>query len=68
MHSVIGEDSWILSDSLVNNFRAHYMWNEVSTVPVTLGTPYETRPSVTTGQNWTAPQFFPRSRIQAGTR
>jgi hypothetical protein len=64
MHSVIGDQNWVLSNSMVNTLRAHYMWNEVATVPVTLGVPQEVRPSVTTGQNWTSPQFFPRSRIQ----
>ena len=64
MHSLIGEDTWILSDSTVNTLRAHYMWNEVSTIPVTIGVPQEVRPSVTFGQNWTSPQFFPRSRVQ----
>ncbi len=64
MHSAIGEQNWVLSNSMVNTFRAHYMWNEVATVPVTLGVPQEVRPSVTTGQNWTSPQFFPRTRMQ----
>lgn len=64
MHSLIGEHSLVLSDSSVNTLRAHYMWNEVATVPVTLGVAQEVRPSVTTGQNWTSPQFFPRTRLQ----
>lgn len=64
MHSVIGEHSTVLSNSMVNSLRLHYMWNEVATLPVTRGIPQEVRPSVTTGQNWTSPQFFPRTRIQ----
>lgn len=64
MHSLIGEQSWVISNTTVNTLRAHYMWNEVSTVPVVRGVPQEQRPSVTTGQNTTAPQFFPRTRIQ----
>jgi hypothetical protein len=64
MHSLIGEQSWVLSNTTVNTLRAHYMWNEVSTVPVVEGMPQEQRPSVTIGQNTTAPQFFPRTRIQ----
>lgn len=64
MHSVIGEQTWVLSNTMVNALRVHYMWNEVATVPVTRGVPQEVRPSVTTGQNWTSPQFFPRSRFQ----
>lgn len=64
MHSVIGEQSWVLSNTTVNTLRAHYMWNQVSTVPVVQGIPQEQRPSVTTGQNWTSPQFFPRTRLQ----
>ncbi|MGH9383153.1 MAG: TonB-dependent receptor domain-containing protein [Vicinamibacterales bacterium] len=64
MHSVIGEQNWVLSSSTVNTLRAHYMWNEVATLPVVRGVPQEVRPSVTTGQNWTSPQFFPRTRIQ----
>jgi len=64
MHSVIGEQNWVLSNTTVNTLRAHYMWNEVSTVPVQIGQPQIQRPSVTTGQNTTAPQFFPRTRIQ----
>jgi hypothetical protein len=64
MHSLIGENSSVLSNSMVNTLRVHYMWNEVATVPVTIGVAQEVRPSVTTGQNWTSPQFFPRSRFQ----
>jgi hypothetical protein len=64
MHSVIGEQNWVLSNTTVNTLRAHYMWNEVSTVPVVRGMPQEQRPSVTIGQNTTAPQFFPRTRVQ----
>jgi hypothetical protein len=64
MHSVIGEQNLVVSNSAVNTLRAHYMWNEVATVPVTLGVAQVVRPSVTTGQNWTSPQFFPRTRIQ----
>lgn len=63
MHSVIGENSWVISQSMVNTLRAHWMWNEVATLPVSFG-PGEVRPSVTTGQNFTAPQFFPRTRLQ----
>ncbi len=63
MHSVIGEQSWVLSQNMVNTLRAHWMWNEVATLPVFIG-PGEVRPSVTTGQNFTAPQFFPRTRLQ----
>jgi len=64
MHSIIGEHNWVLSNTGVNTLRGHYMWNQVATLPVTLGVPQEVRPSVTTGQNWTAPQFFPRTRLQ----
>lgn len=64
MHSLIGEQNWVLNNSTVNTLRAHYMWNEVATLPVTLGVAQEVRPSVTTGQNWTSPQFFPRTRFQ----
>ena len=64
MHSTISEQNWVLSNTAVNTLRAHFMWNEVATLPVTLGVPQIVRPSVTTGQNWTAPQFFPRSRFQ----
>ncbi len=64
MHSVIGEQNWVLSNSAVNTLRTHYMWNEVATVPVTIGVAQVVRPSVTTGQNWTSPQFFPRTRLQ----
>ena len=63
MHSVIGEQSWVLSNTTVNTLRGHYMWNEVATLPVSFG-PGEVRPSVTTGQNFTAPQYFPRTRLQ----
>jgi hypothetical protein len=63
MHSVIGEQSLVLSNSMVNTLRGHFMWNEVATLPVYIG-PGEVRPSVTTGQNFTAPQFFPRTRLQ----
>ena len=63
MHSLIGEQSWVLSNTTVNTLRGHYMWNEVATLPVSFG-PGEVRPSVTTGQNFTAPQYFPRTRLQ----
>jgi outer membrane receptor protein involved in Fe transport len=64
MHSLIGEQNQVLSNTMVNTLRVHYMWNEVATVPVTIGVAQEVRPSVTTGQNWTSPQFFPRTRFQ----
>ena len=64
MHSVIGEQNWVLTNSAVNTLRAHYMWNEVATTPMVIGEPEIRRPSVTYGQNWTAPQFFPRTRVQ----
>ena len=63
MHSLIGEQSWVISNTMVNTLRGHYMWNEVATLPVSFG-PGEVRPSVTTGQNFTAPQYFPRTRLQ----
>ena len=63
MHSLIGEQNWVLSNTTVNTLRGHYMWNEVATLPVSFG-PGEVRPSVTTGQNFTAPQYFPRTRLQ----
>ena len=64
MHSVIGENGTVLSNSTVNTLRVHYMWNEVATLPVVRGVAQEVRPSVTTGQNWTSPQYFPRTRMQ----
>ena len=37
MHSLIGEQSWVLSNTMVNTLRGHYMWNEVATLPVSFG-------------------------------
>ncbi|MCA1586103.1 MAG: TonB-dependent receptor [Acidobacteria bacterium] len=62
MHSVIGENSWVLSQNLVNTLRAHWMWNEVATLPVSFG-PGEVRPSVTSF-NRDNPATFPFAFVQ----
>ena len=35
--ALIGEQSWVLSNTTVNTLRGHYMWNEVATLPVSFG-------------------------------
>lgn len=61
-HSVVVEDNWILSPDTVNTVRFHYLHHNVETTPHTFE-PGINRPSVTTGQNFTLPQFFPRERF-----
>ena len=61
-HSVVVEDNWILSADTVNTVRFHYLSHNVETTPHSFD-PGINRPSVTTGQNFTLPQFFPRERF-----
>ena len=61
-HSLVVEDNWILSPDTVNTLRFHYLNHNVETTPHSFD-PGINRPSVTTGQNFTLPQFFPRERF-----
>lgn len=61
-HSLVAEDNWILSADTVNTVRFHYLSHNVETTPHSFD-PGINRPSVTTGQNFTLPQFFPRERF-----
>ncbi len=60
MHSLIGEQSWVLSNTTVNTLRGHYMWNEVATAAGgRSGRRRGSRPSVTTGQNFDRAAVLP---------
>lgn len=60
--SLIGEETWIVSQRTVNAFRIHVLKHFLGTVPHSddLGI---VRPSVTTGRNQVNPQFFPRTLL-----
>jgi hypothetical protein len=61
-HSVVAEENWVLSNNKVNVFRAHLLHHNVGTVPNNYDVNIS-RPSGTTGQDTTVPQFFPRTRL-----
>lgn len=63
-HSVVAEETWILSDRRVNNLRLHVLKHDVGTEPHSFDVGI-TRPSIATGQAPTWPQYFPRTRVMA---
>lgn len=60
-HSVVGEETWILSQNKVNTLRFHFLKQRVGNTPHSFDT-YISRPSVTTGQLNISPQHFPRTK------
>ncbi|MGE0814671.1 MAG: TonB-dependent receptor [Vicinamibacterales bacterium] len=58
-HSVVGEHNWVVSNSMVNSVRVHYLDHNLFTEPANFDLQIS-RPSYTTGQNGVAPQYFPR--------
>jgi hypothetical protein len=58
-HSFVGEHNWVLSQSMVNTLRVHYLDHNLFTEPTNFDLQIS-RPSYTTGQNGVAPQYFPR--------
>ena len=63
-HSVVAQDSWLISERLVNTLRVHYFKNYLATLPNsdTLGV---VRPSFSWGQSSISPQIFDRWSISA---
>ena len=63
-HSVVVQDSWLLSERLVNTLRVHYFKNYLATLPNsdTLGV---VRPSFSWGQSSISPQIFDRWSMSA---
>lgn len=63
-HSTVVQDSWVLSDHMVNTLRLHYFKNYLATLPNsdTLGV---VRPSFSWGQSSISPQIFDRWSISA---
>jgi hypothetical protein len=63
-HSTVAQDSWVLSERMVNTFRVHYFKNYLATLPNsdTLGV---VRPSFSWGQSSISPQIFDRWSVSA---
>lgn len=61
-HSLIGEETWTLSQNMVNSFRVHF-FKHFSGSTVHSTDLNIVRPSVQTGQATTNPQFFPRTKL-----
>jgi hypothetical protein len=63
-HSTVLQDSWVLSERMVNTFRVHYFKNFLATLPNsdTLGV---VRPSFSWGQSSISPQIFDRWSVSA---
>ncbi len=58
-HSTVVQDSWVISERMVNSLRVHYFKNFLATLPNsdTLGV---VRPSFSWGQSSISPQIFDR--------
>lgn len=63
MHSVIAEETAVLSQSMVNTLRFQFMNHDLGTVPNSYDLSIS-RPSASFGQDTTVPQDFPRKRYQ----
>ncbi len=61
-HSIAAEENWVLSNSRVNVLRTHVLHHNVGTVPNNFDVNIS-RPSGSTGQDTTVPQYFPRTRV-----
>jgi Carboxypeptidase regulatory-like domain/TonB dependent receptor len=60
-HSIVAEHTWTMSQNKVNALRFHFLKQNVGNTPYSSDI-LETRPSVTTGQNYISPQYFPRTK------
>ncbi|MGH9384975.1 MAG: TonB-dependent receptor [Vicinamibacterales bacterium] len=63
-HSIVAQDSWVVSSNKVNTLRVHILKDYLATLPNSDGIGV-VRPSFTWGQNSIAPQIFPRKRVTA---
>lgn len=63
-HSIVAQDSWVVSSNKVNTLRVHVLKDYLATLPNSDGIGV-VRPSFTWGQNSIAPQIFPRWRVTA---
>jgi hypothetical protein len=61
-HSIAAEENWIMSNSRVNVLRTHVLHHNVGTVPNNYDVAIS-RPSGSSGQDTTVPQYFPRTRV-----
>lgn len=61
-HSVVAQESWVVSDSVVNTFNVHYLWQRLGLLSHSDETTID-RPSITLGSVTHAPQFFPRTNL-----
>jgi Carboxypeptidase regulatory-like domain len=61
-HSIAAEENWVMSNSRVNVLRTHILHHNVGTVPNNYDVNIS-RPSGSSGQDTTVPQFFPRTRV-----
>lgn len=62
VHSVVAEESWIVSPTIVNTFRVHYLHENLGLTPYSQA-PAVVRPSGTTGTASSSNQFFPRTHV-----
>jgi hypothetical protein len=63
-NSVVGEESWVISDRMVNTFRVHYLSQNLQLLPHSQDVAIS-RPFGTIGTATNAPQGFPRSLVTA---
>jgi hypothetical protein len=61
-HSLVGQEDWIVSQDMVNTLNVHYLRQKLGLTPYT-DTVTISRPSITTGSQSNAPQFFPREHL-----
>jgi Carboxypeptidase regulatory-like domain/TonB dependent receptor-like, beta-barrel len=61
-HSVAAEENWVMSNTRVNVLRTHILHHNVGTVPNNYDVNIS-RPTGSTGQDTTVPQYFPRTRV-----
>lgn len=61
-HSLVVEDSWVLSQNKVNSFRIHFLKHNLFTIPANFDLGI-VRPSYSFGQSTVDPQFFPRTNF-----
>lgn len=62
-HSIVVQETWVVSPAKVNVARVHYVKQDTGNEPHSRDINV-VRPSVTTGQATQSPQSFPRSRYQ----
>lgn len=61
-HSLVGQETWIVSQNMVNTLKVHYLWQKLGLLAHSDDTTI-IRPSLTTGAATNFPQFFPRMHL-----